>query len=84
MNIFFVCCNVVTKYFLLLILITSFEHQQLQEYMLGAEFRLPSVAYEDATPNKKTPIRVKFEIPYFTVSGIQVMRFYTTRFGTSR
>ncbi|XP_076937039.1 AP-1 complex subunit mu-2-like, partial [Bidens hawaiensis] len=43
-----------------------------KEYMLGAEFRLPSVAYEDATPNKKTPIRVKFEIPYFTVSGIQV------------
>ncbi|KAM0035127.1 putative clathrin adaptor, mu subunit, Longin-like domain superfamily, AP complex, mu/sigma subunit [Helianthus debilis subsp. tardiflorus] len=43
-----------------------------KEYMLGAEFRLPSVAYEDPTPNKKTPIRVKFEIPYFTVSGIQV------------
>ncbi|KAI3763159.1 hypothetical protein L1987_53610 [Smallanthus sonchifolius] len=43
-----------------------------KEYMLGAEFRLPSVAYEDATPNKKTPIRVKFELPYFTVSGIQV------------
>ncbi|KAJ0617728.1 putative AP-2 complex subunit mu superfamily protein [Helianthus annuus] len=43
--------------------------------MLGAEFRLPSVAYEDPTPNKKTPIRVKFEIPYFTVSGIQVCIF---------
>lgn len=40
--------------------------------MLGAEFKLPSVTYEDATPDKKAPIRVKFEIPYFTISGIQV------------
>ncbi|KAL7618928.1 hypothetical protein Lser_V15G01059 [Lactuca serriola] len=43
-----------------------------KEYMLGAEFKLPSVTYEDATPDKKAPIRVKFEIPYFTISGIQV------------
>ncbi|PWA82344.1 AP-1 complex subunit mu-1 [Artemisia annua] len=43
-----------------------------KEYMLGAEFSLPSVAQEDASPDKKTPIRVKFDIPYFTVSGIQV------------
>ncbi|KAI3750751.1 hypothetical protein L2E82_21545 [Cichorium intybus] len=43
-----------------------------KEYMLGAEYKLPSVAYEDGTPDKKAPIRVKFEIPYFTVSGIQV------------
>ncbi|KAI3684501.1 hypothetical protein L6452_33725 [Arctium lappa] len=41
-------------------------------YMLGAEFRLPSVTYEDGTPDRKAPIHVKFEIPYFTVSGIQV------------
>lgn len=40
--------------------------------MLRAEFRLPSITAEEATPEKKAPIRVKFEIPYFTVSGIQV------------
>jgi AP-1 complex subunit mu len=40
--------------------------------MCRAEFSLPSVTSEEATPEKKAPIRVKFEIPYFTVSGIQV------------
>lgn len=40
--------------------------------MLRAEFRLPSITAEEAAPEKKAPIRVKFEIPYFTVSGIQV------------
>ncbi|KAK3223442.1 hypothetical protein Dsin_010467 [Dipteronia sinensis] len=43
-----------------------------KEYMLRAEFTLPSVTAEEATPERKAPIRVKFEIPYFTVSGIQV------------
>ncbi|KAL1327502.1 hypothetical protein HN51_037554 [Arachis hypogaea] len=43
-----------------------------KEYMLRAEFRLPSITDEEATPERKAPIRVKFEIPYFTVSGIQV------------
>ncbi|KAL3636377.1 hypothetical protein CASFOL_020924 [Castilleja foliolosa] len=43
-----------------------------KEYMLRAEFRLPSVTSEEPTPERKAPIRVKFEIPYFTVSGIQV------------
>ncbi|XP_071710373.1 AP-1 complex subunit mu-2-like [Rutidosis leptorrhynchoides] len=43
-----------------------------KEYMLRAEFTLPSVTSEDATPDRKAPIRVKFDIPYFTVSGIQV------------
>ena len=43
-----------------------------QEYMCRAEFSLPSITSEEATPEKKAPIRVKFEIPYFTVSGIQV------------
>ncbi|KAL0367543.1 UNVERIFIED_CONTAM: AP-1 complex subunit mu-2 [Sesamum radiatum] len=42
-----------------------------KEYMLRAEFRLPSIVSEDAA-DRKAPIRVKFEIPYFTVSGIQV------------
>lgn len=44
----------------------------VQEYMLRAEFSLPSITSEESTPDKKAPIRVKFEIPYFTVSGIQV------------
>ncbi|XP_070004623.1 AP-1 complex subunit mu-2-like isoform X2 [Nicotiana tabacum] len=44
-----------------------------KEYMLRAEFRLPSVISEDTPPDRKAPIRVKFEIPYFTVSGIQVL-----------
>ncbi|GAU21348.1 hypothetical protein TSUD_189350 [Trifolium subterraneum] len=43
-----------------------------KEYMLRAEFRLPSIVDEEAAPERKAPIRVKFEIPYFTVSGIQV------------
>lgn len=42
--------------------------------MCRAEFSLPSItAEEGAQPEKKAPIRVKFEIPYFTVSGIQVI-----------
>lgn len=40
--------------------------------MLRAEFTLPSITDEEAPPERKAPIRVKFEIPYFTVSGIQV------------
>ena len=40
--------------------------------MLRAEFNLPSITDEEAAPERKAPIRVKFEIPYFTVSGIQV------------
>lgn len=40
--------------------------------MLRAEFHLPSIADEEGMPERKAPIRVKFEIPYFTVSGIQV------------
>ena len=40
--------------------------------MLRAKFGLPSVAAEEETVEKRPPIRVKFEIPYFTVSGIQV------------
>ncbi|GJN17943.1 hypothetical protein PR202_gb05051 [Eleusine coracana subsp. coracana] len=43
-----------------------------KEYMCRAEFSLPSITAEEAVPEKKAPIRVKFEIPYFTVSGIQV------------
>uniref|UniRef100_A0A7N0T586 MHD domain-containing protein n=1 Tax=Kalanchoe fedtschenkoi TaxID=63787 RepID=A0A7N0T586_KALFE len=43
-----------------------------KEYMCRAELKLPSVTDEDSDPERKAPIRVKFEIPYFTVSGIQV------------
>jgi len=41
-----------------------------REFVMRAHFGLPSVKAED--PEKKPPISVKFEIPYFTVSGIQV------------
>jgi AP-1 complex subunit mu len=41
-----------------------------KDYILRARFGLPSVQQGGAMP--KAPITVKFEIPYFTVSGIQV------------
>ncbi|KAI8618902.1 Mu homology domain-containing protein [Chytriomyces sp. MP71] len=41
-----------------------------KDYVLRAHFGLPSVRTED--PDKRPPISVKFEIPYFTTSGIQV------------
>jgi len=43
-----------------------------KEYLLRAKFSLPSVASTDDQAAKKPPIQVKFEIPYFTVSGVQV------------
>jgi len=41
-----------------------------KEFLLRAHFGLPSITSED--PSTKPPISVHFEIPYFTVSGIQV------------
>lgn len=41
-----------------------------KEFLLRAHFRLPSVDSE--VDEGRPPIKVKFEIPYFTVSGIQV------------
>lgn len=41
-----------------------------KEYMMRAHFGLPSVESEEL--DAKRPITVNFEIPYFTVSGIQV------------
>uniref|UniRef100_A0A8C5P8V2 AP-1 complex subunit mu-2 n=1 Tax=Leptobrachium leishanense TaxID=445787 RepID=A0A8C5P8V2_9ANUR len=41
-----------------------------KEYLMRAHFGLPSVETEEL--EGKPPISVKFEIPYFTVSGIQV------------
>ena len=46
-----------------------------REYRMRAHFGLPSVASEETSEGKdnwKKPIGVRFEIPYFTVSGIQV------------
>jgi len=44
-----------------------------KEYLLRCKFSLPSVrAEDDASSGRMPPIRVKFEIPYYTVSGIQV------------
>ncbi|XP_042878489.1 AP-1 complex subunit mu-1-like [Penaeus japonicus] len=41
-----------------------------KEYLMRAHFGLPSVECEDS--EGKPPIQVRFEIPYFTTSGIQV------------
>lgn len=41
-----------------------------KEFLMRAHFGLPSVESEEL--EGKPPITVKFEIPYFTVSGIQV------------
>lgn len=45
---------------------------------MRAHFGLPSVAAEDQ--EAKPPIQVKFEIPYFTTSGIQVRTTKTNLF----
>lgn len=45
-----------------------------KEYLMRAHFGLPSVECEDS--EGKPPIQVKFEIPYFTTSGIQVRRAF--------
>lgn len=42
-----------------------------REFLMRAHFGLPSVKNED-TLDRRAPINVKFEIPYFTVSGIAV------------
>ncbi|KAJ3113853.1 AP-1 complex subunit mu-1 [Phlyctochytrium bullatum] len=41
-----------------------------KEFWVRAHFGLPSVKNEDS--DRRPPIAVKFEIPYFTTSGIQV------------
>ncbi|XP_030852109.1 AP-1 complex subunit mu-1 isoform X1 [Strongylocentrotus purpuratus] len=41
-----------------------------KEFLMRAHFNLPSVQAEEA--EGRPPISVKFEIPYFTTSGIQV------------
>ncbi len=43
-----------------------------KEYLMRAHFGLPSITSEEGGDSWKKPIEVKFEIPYFTVSGLQV------------
>jgi AP-1 complex subunit mu len=44
-----------------------------KEYLMRAHFGLPSITSDESNPDSwKKPIEVKFEIPYFTVSGLQV------------
>lgn len=43
-----------------------------KEYLMRAHFGLPSIAADEGHEQWKAPIEVKFEIPYFTVSGLQV------------
>ncbi|KAJ7896265.1 clathrin adaptor mu subunit [Mycena olivaceomarginata] len=43
-----------------------------QELIMRAQFGLPSVRNEEDAQKLRAPINVKYEIPYFTVSGIQV------------
>ncbi len=50
--------------------IKSFPGQK--EYTMKARFGFPSIADQNRDRFKKVPIQIKFEIPYFTVSGIQV------------
>ena len=43
-----------------------------KEVLMRAKFNLPSVAADDEGAARKPPITVKYEIPYYTVSGVQV------------
>lgn len=45
-----------------------------REYLMRAHFQLPSIKSEDI--EGKAPIQVKFEIPYYTTSGLQVNSFF--------
>ena len=42
-----------------------------KEFLLRCKFGLPSVQAEEEAVGRMPPIRVTYEIPYFTVSGIQ-------------
>jgi len=52
-----------------------------KEFMLRCKFGLPSVAAEEEPHGRMPPIGVTFEIPYFTVSGIQVHLLYMGSLG---
>jgi len=48
------------------------QFQGQKEFIMTANFGLPSVVAEKEESYTKVPISVKFEIPYFTVSGVTV------------
>lgn len=52
------------------------QFQGAREFAMRAQVGLPSLTSEDVSQSytelKKRPIQVKFDIPYFTVSGLQV------------
>merc|ERR1719373_513607 len=48
------------------------QFQGQKDFIMTANFGLPSVGAENRDAYMKTPISVKFEIPYFTVSGVTV------------
>ncbi|CDW78452.1 mu1 adaptin [Stylonychia lemnae] len=48
------------------------QFQGRKEFLMRAQFGFPSVEAEERQKYSRVPIQVKFEIPYFTVSGIQV------------
>jgi len=43
-----------------------------KEFVMKASFSLPTIASKDREKFQKMPISIEFEIPYFTVSGINV------------
>eukprot|EP00457_Paulinella_chromatophora_P007596 gb/GEZN01007619.1/.p1 GENE.gb/GEZN01007619.1/~~gb/GEZN01007619.1/.p1 ORF type:complete len:423 (-),score=34.46 gb/GEZN01007619.1/:162-1430(-) len=47
------------------------QFQGRKEYLMNAKFGLPSIQSEEKGEARE-PVRVKFELPYFTISGIQV------------
>jgi len=48
------------------------QFQGQKDFIMHVNFGLPSVSSADRDAYTKTPITVKFEIPYFTVSGVTV------------
>lgn len=48
------------------------QFQGQKDYIMTANFGLPSVTCDKRDNYMKTPISVRFEIPYFTVSGVTV------------
>jgi len=43
-----------------------------REFTLTCKFGLPSVEAEEEIKGRMPPVKIRFEIPYFTISGIQV------------
>lgn len=48
------------------------QFEAMKEAMMTASFSLPSVAADQRDHFKRRPVQVKFEIPYFVVSGLTV------------